>query len=446
MKHVLVYGLAVAGQAVAHALHRRGVPFTAVDDRPSDGARSVASALGVDLVESPSQADLAALVRRCDLVIPAPGLPETHPVFDVAHTGDVEVCSEIEVAYRWEQERPGGPRPFVAITGTDGKTTTTELTAAMVATAGRRTMAVGNTDTPLISVVDDDDLDVFVVEASSFRLAFTSRFRAEASAWLNLAEDHQNWHRSLDTYAAAKARLWQAVRPDDVVIGSAHDPIVRRYLDTIPARRFTVGLTDADYRVDHGRLMTPRGAVAEVNELARALPHDLTNGLTAAALTLETGLASVDDVARTLAVFTPPRHRIELVADHAGVRWFDDSKATTPHAALTAVAAFPSVVWIAGGRNKGLDLSVLTSGAAHLRGVVALGEAGPEVAAAFDGRCPVRLAPTMDDAVAAAAALARDGDVVLLSPACASYDAYQNYSERGDDFVRCVRDLTGGHR
>lgn len=441
-----MYGLAVAGQAVAQALHRRGVSFTVADDRPSDGTRSVAHALGVELLEAPSTADIEALVRRCDLVVPAPGLPETHGLFELARSCDVEVCSEIELAYRWEQERPAGPRPMLAITGTDGKTTTTELTAAIVRGAGRRTLAVGNTETPLISVVDDDHLDVFVIEASSFRLAFTSLFRAEASAWLNLAEDHQNWHRNLDTYAAAKARLWQAVRPDDVVVGAAHDPIVRRYLDTVPARRRTVGLTDADYRVDDGCLVTPWGAVAEVASLARALPHDLTNGLTAAALTLETGLATLDDIAATLGVFTPPRHRIELVAEHAGVRWFDDSKATTPHAALTAVAAFPSVVWIAGGRNKGLDLSVLTSGVGHVRAVVALGEAGPEVAAAFDGRCPVRLAATMAEAVETAAQLACTGDVVLLSPACASYDAYQHYGERGDDFVRCVRDLTGGHR
>ena len=442
MTRVLVYGLAVAGEAVAHALRRRSIPFSVADDRPTDHARALAASWGVDLAEAPDPATLDDLVADSDLVVPAPGVPETHALFEHCRRRDVEVCSEIELAYRWEQDRPGGPRPMLAITGTDGKTTTTELTAAVLTTAGHRTQAVGNTDTPLISVIDDD-LDAFVVECSSFRLAFTERFRAEGSAWLNLAEDHQNWHRDLQSYIGAKARLWQALRPGDVAVGSIDDPVVRRHLDTVGARRITVGLDAGDYRVAAGRLTGPGGDIARVDELARALPHDLTNGLTAAALAMETGLAGADHVASTLRTFTAPRHRIEFVAERGGVRWYDDSKATTPHAALTAVAAFPSLVWIAGGRNKGLDLTVLAHGVDHVRAVVALGEAADEVMAAFAGRHPVERAGTMAEAVRVAALLARPGDAVVLSPACASYDAYRNYGERGDDFVRCVREHLG---
>ena len=444
MTQVLVYGLAVAGEAVARALHRRSMTFTLADDRPSAQAREVAASLGAELVEAPGAATMEALVAASDLVVPAPGIPEDHALFAYAQRHGVEVCSEIELAYRWEQQRPGGPRPLLAITGTDGKTTTTELTTAILTTAGRRTMAVGNTDTPLISVVDDPTLEAFVVECSSFRLAFTHQFRADASAWLNLAEDHQNWHTSLGTYVAAKARLWQAVRPGDVAVGNLDDAVVRRHLGAAPCRQISVGAAQADYRVVDGVLMAPSGPIAAVADLARSLPHDLTNGLTAAALTLETGLATVDQVAATLATFRPPRHRIEFVGEHRGVSWYDDSKATTPHAALTAVAAFASVVWIAGGRNKGLNLSELARGLPHVHAVVALGEAADEVAAVFDGRVTVRRASTMAEAVAAADDLARPGDAVVLSPACASYDAYANYGERGDDFVRCVEALRGG--
>jgi len=444
LTRILVYGLAVAGEAVARALHRRSIPFIVADDTPSDSARRTAEELGVDLVEAPSADTLTSLVRSCELIVPAPGIPETHAVFDVTRRLDVEVVSELELAYRWEQQRPGGARPMLAITGTDGKTTTTDLTAAMIGRAGHRTIAAGNTDVPLISVIDDDGVDVFVVEASSFRLATTSRFRTEGSAWLNLAEDHQNWHRDLDSYIAAKARLWQSLRPDDVAIGVVHDAIVRRHLDRVTARRITVGFHDTDYHVADGWLKGPSGPIADVTSLARALPHDLTNGLTAAALVLETGLGNVAAVADTLVQFRPPRHRIELIADQHGVRWFDDSKATTPHAAMTAVRAFESVVWIAGGRNKGLDLSVLADEIRHIRAVVALGEASDEIAAVFLGRCPVAQVVSMVDAVAAAGDFARPGDAVVLSPACASYDAYRNYGERGDDFVRCVHEFLKG--
>jgi UDP-N-acetylmuramoylalanine--D-glutamate ligase len=439
---VLVYGLAIAGEAVAHALHRRQATFTLVDDRPGEATRHMAAAVEAELVEAPSPATIEALVRSSDMIVPAPGVPETHIVFELARRHDVDVCSEVELAYRWEQQRPGGPRPILAITGTDGKTTTTELATAIVNATGRRGAAVGNTDTPLISALEDD-LDVFVVEASSFRLAHTRHFRAEGSAWLNLAEDHQNWHTSMESYAAAKARLWQALRPDDVAVGAAHDPVVRSYLDTVAARRVTVALDDADYHVTGGYLKGPHGRILAVSDLARSLPHDLTNGLTAAALTLETGLASVDDVGGVLASLRPPRHRIEPAGHLRDVAWYNDSKATTPHAALTAVRSFASVVWIVGGRNKGLDLSGLVSEVDRVRAVVAMGEAASEIAALFEGRCRVRQVSTMAQAVEAAAALARPGDSVVLSPACASYDAYRNYGERGDDFMRCVDELRG---
>jgi UDP-N-acetylmuramoylalanine--D-glutamate ligase len=442
----LVYGVGVAGRATARALVSRGLEVIVADDSDTAAVTELVDTLGCRGVSGPDGSDLDVIVADSDLVVPAPGVPETHRIIECARRRDVEIVSEIELAYRFEQTRPGGPRAMLAVTGTDGKTTTTELATAMINASGRRALAVGNTERPLIDALDED-VDAFVVECSSFRLAFTSEFRADASVWLNLAPDHQNWHTSMDSYIAAKARMWAAVQPDDVAIGVVSDPIVASHLDKVPCRRVRVGQrgSDLQYRVDSidgtDMLITPQGPVLAVEAMWRSLPHDRTNALCAAALVLEAGLADPGAVAAAVSSFTGPPHRIEFIATIDAVAWYDDSKATTPHAALAAITAFDSMVLIAGGRNKGLDLSVLATGSIHLRAVVAVGEAAPEVAQVFEGHCHVARAADMSDAVAIASRLAHPGDAVVLSPACASFDAYRNYGERGDDFARHVRAL-----
>lgn len=441
---VLVYGLAVAGAATARALVARGTEVVVVDDDVTDARRQRAHELGVELVPGPlADDDLAALVRTCSAVVPSPGVPERHQVVHHARAAGVPLRSEIDLAYEWEQARPGGPRPLLAVTGTDGKTTTTLMAVAMLERAGCRTVAAGNTDVPLVDAVELD-LDAHVVECTSFRLAWTTVFRADAAAWLNLAEDHLDWHESMATYEAAKARIWANARPDDVAIGAASDPIVVRNLQRVRCRQVRFGLhAPAEYRVAGGVLVTPHGELCPVGDLRRGLPHDQTNALAAAALVLETGLAAPAAVADALRDFVGPPHRIQLVAERDGVRWFDDSKATTPHAALAAIRGFDSVVLLAGGRNKGLDLRPMATEPERIRAVVAIGEAAGEIAQVFDGVARVVPAATMSDAVHAAAELARPGDVVLLSPGCASFDWYGGYAERGDDFARLARALTG---
>ena len=203
-------------------------------------------------------------------------------------------------------------------------------------------------------------------------------------------------------------------------------------------RTFAAG--NADYRVEGGDLVGPAGPIAPVSCLTRALPHDVTNALAAAALVLETGLARPEHIEHALGEFTSPAHRIEPVAEIAGVRWFNDSKATSPHAALTAIRGFEHVVLLAGGLNKGLDLASLASEHQRIKAVIGLGTAAAEVTAAFAQYCPTRIATSMAQAVALAAQLAEAGDVVLLSPACASFDWYPGggYPARGDDFKRLV--------
>lgn len=435
----VVYGLAVAGAATVRALTRRGIDVVAVDDHDTPARRALADELGVELEIAPDDARLAARLGAAELLVPAPGVPEDHRLFALAADTGVDVVSEIELAYRWEQERSGGPRPMLTVTGTDGKTTTTLLAVEMLAAGGVSSVAAGNTDVPLVEALDLD-VDAFVVECTSFRLAWTSQFRGEAAAWLNLAPDHLNWHRSMATYEAAKARLFDQQRPGDVAIGFAPDPIVMAHLAVAPGRHRTFGLQDADYRVEDGWLVGPTGPLAAIDTMGRSLPHDLTNGLAAAALVTEPGLVGPDAVAAGLARFTSPAHRIEAVGEAEGVRWFNDSKATTPHAASVAIRAFDRVVLIAGGLDKGLDFTPMVAEGDRLRAVVAIGDAAPLITGLFQDVAPVTTAGSMADAVAQAGDLAAAGDVVLLSPGCASFDWYPDggYPARGDDFRQLV--------
>ena len=446
MKRALVLGIGVAGKAVARALTKRGVTCVLVDDNTSPTHEAFAKEIGAELFVAPDIYSLGEIVKGVDIILPAPGVPESHPLFSIAHDAQKELISEIELAYRWEQTRPGGPRPIVAVTGTDGKTTTTLLAAAMISASGRKSVAVGNTDTPFIAALDSD-ADVFVVECSSFRLALTSEFRAEASVWLNIAPDHLDWHVDIDSYVNAKAKLWASLRESDAAVAPTGSSLITGLAAASHGRLvpFGEGATGG-YRLDNGHLVGPSGSIAPVSSMKRALPHDISNALAAAAICLEAGVATNESILKALETFLPARHRIEFVGERDGVRWFDDSKATSPHAVRTALRAFPRVVLIAGGRNKGLNLAELIDESATVRAVVGIGECGSEIASIFSAHCPTAVATSMKDAVLAANGFAEPGDVVLLSPACTSFDWYKNYEERGVDYANNVRALLGADK
>jgi UDP-N-acetylmuramoylalanine--D-glutamate ligase len=249
----------------------------------------------------------------------------------------------------------------------------------------------------------------------------------------------------MSSYEAAKARMWAYNRSTDTAIGFAADPVVMHNLRQVSGRTRTFAATGADYRVEPSAdgtspvLAGPAGAIAPVTALVRDLPHDRTNALAAAALVLEAGLVPIESIADGLATFRHPPHRIEPIGMLHGARWFNDSKATTPHAALTAIRGFERIVLLAGGRNKGLDLRQLASESSRVKAVIGLGEAAGEVVAGFDGTCPTFTATSMRDAVQQAAVIAQEGDTVLLSPACASFDWYPGggYPARGEDFRQC---------
>ena len=445
----VVMGVGVAGRAVARALSRRGHPVVLADDAPGPAARELALTLDSPLLEAPDPAALATTLAGAGAMVPAPGLDERHPAFAAAAGAGVPVVGELDLAAAWDD------RPTLAVTGTDGKTTVTTLVAAMLEESGIAAAEAGNTDVPLVEAIDDPEPEVFVVEASSFRLAPLRRFAPRAGCWLNFGPDHQDVHRDLAAYETAKAAIWRDFGPDQLAVVNRDDGVVAAHAVGLPCVE-TFGLGPAPegpghWSVDDGELRTPEGDVLlDIGDLHRGLPHDVANALAAAA-TARAGGATPDATARALRAFRGLPHRVQLVGWRNDVAWYDDSKATAPHATLAAVAGFASVVLVAGGRNKGLDLSMLRAAAAHVRSVVAIGEAAEEVAAAFaDVRPVVVVTSDMDEAVAVAAGLARAGDTVLLSPACASFDWYRSYGERGDDFTRAalalgVEPVSTGH-
>jgi UDP-N-acetylmuramoylalanine--D-glutamate ligase len=303
----------------------------------------------------------------------------------------------------------------------------------MLRAAGLRTIDAGNTETPLVDALALD-LDAFVVESASFRLAWTPTFRAEGAAWLNLAPDHLNWHRSMESYEAAKAQIYANQRPDDVAVGFVDDPTVMRRLSAARGRQVTFGLRGADYREGGGRLVGPNGEFASVAAMRRSLPHDITNALAAAALVLETGMAGPDVVAQALATFSGPPHRLEYVGTWNEVAWYNDSKATTPHAAAAAIRSFDGIVLIAGGYDKHVDLTPMAVDADHVAVVIALGATAPAIVDAFGSVDRREVVDDLAEAVALASRIAPAGSTVLLSPGCASFDQFTSFEHRGDRF------------
>jgi UDP-N-acetylmuramoylalanine--D-glutamate ligase len=447
---VLVVGFARTGRAVAARLRALGSEVVALDDRRVEGAAAIAAALGARLYEAIPDEQAAGLAQDAPLVVASPGVPPSHPAIRAARPGSL--VSEIELAYRLTDV------PIVAVTGTNGKTTVTSLVAEMLLASGIEAMAAGNIGIPLVEAVPgpgrepkpgEPVLALIVAEVSSFQLAFVSSFRPVVGTWLNLAEDHLDWHPTFADYAACKARIWANQGPTDVAVANAADSVVLDAARQTPGRLVTFG-EGGDYREVEGRLEGPgHETIVEVGELRRGLPHDRSNVLAAAATAIAAG-ASVEGCGKAARDFEVGPHRVELVkVDERGVSWFDDSKATTPSSVCAALGGFAGVVLIAGGRNKGLDLATIrryaeTLPQLQLRGVVAIGEAAGDVVSAFAGFAPVHPSSSMESAVDTAAAIAQSGDSVLLSPGCASFDWYSSYAERGADFTRHVLERAAG--
>lgn len=437
---VLLVGLGVTNTAAARALVSRGHNVAITDDGDGDGAAAVAAELGCEFQHRPDRVALGFLLERSGAFMATPGLPESHPVFDLAESLGVRGISEFDLAAAWDD------RDLLAVTGTNGKTTVVSLVASMLEHSGIRCAAVGNLEVPLVAAIEDPAPQCFVVEASSFRLAHSAHFAPRVGTWLNFAPDHLNVHRDLDSYRRAKARIWAEQGSQDVSVFNAEDPVVSSEMrhSSGGGRRISFALEstvdghEVDFHEADGWICGPDGPLVATGELWSRLPHDRRNVLAAAA-TASFGGATTDGIRCGASEFRGLPHRVELVGELDGIRFYNDSKATTPHATLAALEGFEHVVLIAGGRNKGIDLSVMGS-APNLRGVVGIGEAGPEVREAL-GWLPGAVATSMPEAVEVASSIARQGDVVMLSPGCASFDWYGSYGERGDHFRSVVYDI-----
>lgn len=445
---VLILGLGASGTAAARYCLERGDRFapvrvvdTSAGDRLQDTAEVLRQlgatvSLGSDAIEG-----------RYDLCIASPGIPPHAAVMRAALDAADEVISEIEFAYRESSN------PWVAVTGTNGKTTTTALVEHLLTVGGISARAVGNIGAPAIEAVGDGHRDeVLVAEVSSFQLALTKRFHPRVAVLLNLTPDHLDWHGSLERYAEDKARVFANLGPDDTAIIDVDDSGAAAYVEPVAvtaARVVTVSVSgDATASAESGTLtLSNNGAqivLVTSDELLIRGPHNVSNALAAAAAAHALGVHA-GDIARGLTTFAPIEHRLEPAGVACGAEWFNDSKATNPDAVSKAIAAFSdrSFVLLLGGRNKGNDFRPLAKeAAAAARAVVVFGEAGDEIAGAFDvDGFQVIKAAGLESAVGEAARIARVGDAVVLSPACASFDEFDNYEQRGRRFKELVASL-----
>ncbi len=442
----VIVGFGVTSRAVAKALVAKGYRPIIVEDRPNDVHRAAAAELGLELIENPGAEALTTVVATGSILLPSPGVPDHHPVFAAASAAGLGMASEFDLAQIWDD------RPVVAITGTNGKTTVTMMVTDALHNSNRPSQAVGNTDVPFVESIDDAGTEVFVVEASSFRLAHSAHFQPNVAAWLNFAPDHLDAHSSLEAYESAKASIWAHLLPGSTIVANADDPVVMARLSAVapPAddsadlsiQTFSITDTAAAWHLDNEgaepSLVGPDGPFVTVSELMRSQPHDLSNALAVAAIALAAG-ATIDGVRTTLTTFAGLSHRLEYLGEWDDVSWYNDSKATVPHATVAAVGGFDSVVLIAGGKSKGLSFEPLRETVPPVRAVVAIGDAADEIDAVFSDLVPVTRADSMRAAIHAAGATAVPGDAVVLSPACASFDWYPNYVERGLDFTELVR-------
>ncbi|MEP6624232.1 MAG: UDP-N-acetylmuramoyl-L-alanine--D-glutamate ligase [Acidimicrobiia bacterium] len=439
-QRVLVVGLRATGAVVVHWLRARGDAVTVVEERPGQAAyaerRAAAEAAGVTVIEG--SPDWSALLAATDLMVPSPGVVPRHPAMLAAVAAGVVVRGDLDLAVE------AAKVPVVVVTGTNGKSTVTTLISAMLEAAGMRAPAVGNIGRVALDAVESD-AEILVIEASSFQLhSVTDTFAPAVAVLLNLADDHLDWHGSFGAYVEAKRNAFRHQRPTDVLVADLDDPLVAELASGAPGR--VVGVTATGFRPGAISwtgltLVDERGSsILELDETVRMAPHELAN-IAAAAAAARVMAADAVAIDRAVRGFTRLHHRTELVGKAGGVEYVDDSKATNPHATLAAVRGYSSVVLLAGGDSKGVDLVPLASVADRLRGVVTIGDTPEEIEAALGAHVPTVRAASMRAAVRQAAAMARPADVVLLSPACASFDWYSSYSERGDDFRREVEAL-----
>ncbi|MDR6126173.1 UDP-N-acetylmuramoyl-L-alanine--D-glutamate ligase [Sphingomonas sp. SORGH_AS_0438] len=420
-KRYAVLGLARSGLATVRALAAAGAHVVAWDS--DEAARDAAAAIDGVIVHDPMLLDLTG---AAGLVV-SPGVPlNTHPLVARARDADVPVIGDIELFAEARAELP--PHRVVGITGTNGKSTTTALVRHLCETAGRPNLMGGNIGLPILGQAPLPDGGVYVLELSSYQIDLTQSLDCDVAVLLNITPDHLDRYDGFEGYAASKARLFamQSAGHDAVIgIGDAPSAAIARSLSA---------------KGEHLTKIAPGVCMDQSRWPSLQGPHNAQNALAAIAVARSLGIGEAE-IDRGLESFTGLPHRMERVAERHGVAFIDDSKATNPESAAPALGAFPRIHWIVGGRAKGDDLDACAPWFGHVVRAYTIGEAGPRFAQVLDGKVPVEEAGTLDVAVARAAAHAQAGDVVLLSPACASFDQFRDYEDRGRAFRRAVEAL-----
>ena len=484
----VVAGFGVSGFAAADNLTHLGAAVTALDESPEGHQKAekaeLLEVLGARVVLGPGST--ATLPDEVDVVVTSPGWKPGSPLLEQARARGIPVWGEVELA--WRLRDPNHDTPWLVVTGTNGKTTTTQMLDAILRASGLRSQAVGNVGLPIVeAVMDPLPYDVLAVELSSFQLHYTDSMSAQAAAVLNIAEDHLDWYASMPDYVADKARAYERVQR--ACVYNVEDPLTERLVqeaDVVEGARavgFTLGMPSVgmvglveDILADRAFVDERASSAAELCTLADLTddgrppaPHTVQNALAAAALARAHGVSQAA-VRDGLRAFRPGAHRIAVVAESDGVTWVNDSKATNPHAARSSLIAYDPVVWVAGGLAKGATFDDLARDVRdRLRGVVLLGRdrdliaqalarhapdvrvidvgagetAGTVGADGHQGDSRDRSAAVMVRVVGAAAELARPGDTVLLAPGCASMDMFTDYAARGDAFAAAVKEHTG---
>ncbi|MDY0909995.1 UDP-N-acetylmuramoyl-L-alanine--D-glutamate ligase [Microbacterium sp. CFBP9034] len=477
---VAVLGLSVTGFSVADTLAELGADVLVVTEKADEEYARLLPVIGARLWTGPLDTVPDTLSEFApEVVVASPGFAPGHPLIAWARESDAALWGDVELAWRVRDKvvrADGSPADWILVTGTNGKTTTTRLTAAMLVAGGVRAAPVGNIGTPVLDAVrDPSGFDALVVELSSHQLWYLGLqsgpepVSPHAAVCLNLADDHLEWHGSFEAYRDAKAHVYDNTRV--ACVYNKADAATRAMVEDAEvvegarAIGFDLGvpgpsdlgvvdgiLVDRAFLVDRRTSALELTTVAELAGLGLSAPHIAANILAAAALarSLDVSPADVRDALRG---FRLDPHRIEVVARHEGVTWVDDSKATNPHAAASSLTAYPGAVWVVGGLLKGVDISGLVAGrGAQAKAAIVIGADREAVVTAFSRHAPgvpvfevdaIETEEVMTRAVELAAGIARDGDVVLLAPAAASFDQFASYADRGRRFADAVKERIG---
>ena len=450
---ILILGAGVTGSALAQSLIRRGAIVAIADDKK--------------IIDSSFETVLTGEVEvhEWESVIVSPGWKPTHPLIEKFVSAGIPLTNEIDFAWKIKQEEVPNQRWF-ALTGTNGKTTTVEMTAAAMRAGGLHATACGNVgDTVIEAVESKDKFDVLILELSSFQIHWMQSAQFTASAILNIADDHTDWHGTFEEYARTKISLLDSSSTG--ILNADDGEVVSRCAQWKGRKVFysldtpgpgEIGVVE-ELLVDRAFVPDPQEAamICELTEIKPTVPHNVSNALAAAGLARAAGVEH-EHIRKALAAFTPGRHRIEHVLTHKGITWIDDSKATNPHAAAASIMSNLSVIWIAGGLAKGARMDELVERCSkRIKAAVLIGQDRDVLAKAIREKAPhVAIVEIdtpanyqigssentlMESVVEAARGFAVDGDCVLLAPACASMDQFINYADRGDRFAQAVKEV-----